>query len=572
MSQATPAGSAVPAAARPHKRTILVVDDVEINRDLVEAQLQSEYDILKAANGREALDLLTEHYSDISLMLLDLVMPTMTGEELLQRVQGNSLLSSVPVVVMTSEDSQEMETHCLELGASDFIRKPFEPNILLHRVRGLIRLREADSALAAIERDSITGLYNKEAFLHYAKAFRAAHQDKELVAVMSEMADFEYLEDRYSPQAVKALLRHTGQLLLSPSELSICGYLGEGRFVSLNISAPQLDSRWLASVTEESIRNSPIPGVRVKYGVYDKIPPQRDLAHIYRSIAGKLRTIRDSFDEDLVVFGAEEERLILRRHQLASDMESSLANGDFHVVYQPKHYASSGKLCGAEALVRWTHPTLGPVSPGEFIPLFEENGLINQLDSFVHIRVYRTMRAWLESGLPAVPVSANFSRRDLLDNSYISYLVGIRRDRPNEVPAHMLRAELTESMLTENFQQLSENMRRLNEVGYAIELDDFGAGYSNLAALAELPLDTIKLDMSLVRTLDTKEPVVRHCIELAHDLGLCVVAEGVETQEQLDKLRALGCDKVQGYYFSRPLPADEFIAYLKDHAARGMIA
>ncbi|MDD6739497.1 MAG: EAL domain-containing protein, partial [Coriobacteriaceae bacterium] len=191
---------------------------------------------------------------------------------------------------------------------------------------------------------------------------------------------------------------------------------------------------------------------------------------------------------------------------------------------------------------------------------------------FVHIRVYRTMRAWLESGLPAVPVSANFSRRDLLDNSSISYLVGIRRDRPNEVPAHMLRAELTESMLTENYQQLSENMRRLNEVGYAIELDDFGAGYSNLAALAELPLDTIKLDMSLVRTLDTKEPVVRHCIELAHDLGLCVVAEGVETQEQLDKLRALGCDKVQGYYFSRPLPADEFISYLKDHAARGMIA
>ena len=116
MSQTTPADSAAPAAARPHKRTILVVDDVEINRDLVEAQLQSEYDILKAANGREALDLLTEHYSDISLMLLDLVMPTMTGEELLQRVQGNSLLSSVPVVVMTSEDSQEMETHCLELG------------------------------------------------------------------------------------------------------------------------------------------------------------------------------------------------------------------------------------------------------------------------------------------------------------------------------------------------------------------------------------------------------------------------------------------------------------------------
>lgn len=570
MSHATPASTA--PAAQPSKRTILVVDDVEINRDLVEVQLQGEFDILKAADGREALELLEQRYSDISLMLLDLVMPTMTGEELLQRIQGNSLLSSVPVVVMTSEDSQEMETHCLELGASDFIRKPFDPHILRHRVRGLIRLREADSTLAAIERDSVTGLYNREAFFHYAKAFRAAHEGEELVAVMAEMADFEYLEDRYSPEAVKAHLRHTGQMLLSPGEASIPGYMGDGRFVSLNVSTPGMDARWLVSVAEEGFRNSPIPGVRVKFGVYDKIPPQRDLVHVYRSIAGKLRKIRDSFDEDLVVFDAEEEQLILRRTQLVSDMESSLANGDFHVVYQPKHYASTGKLCGAEALVRWTHPTLGPVSPGEFIPLFEENGFINQLDSFVHTRVYRTMRAWLERGMPVVPVSANFSRRDLLDNSYISYMVGIRRDRPNEVPPHLLRAELTESMLTESFQQLSENMRRLNEVGYAIELDDFGAGYSNLAALAELPLDTVKLDMSLVRTLDTKEPVVRHCIELAHDLGLCVVAEGVETQEQLDKLRALGCDKIQGYYFSRPLPEDEFITYLKDHAARGMIA
>ena len=143
---------------------------------------------------------------------------------------------------------------------------------------------------------------------------------------------------------------------------------------------------------------------------------------------------------------------------------------------------------------------------------------------------------------------------------------------PTTCPPHLLRAEITEGLLTHDLGLLLENLDKLHSVGYKIELDDFGSGYSNLAALADLPIDTLKLDMSLVRTLDTKEPVVRHCIELAHDLGLCVVAEGVETQEQLDKLRALGCDKVQGYYFSRPLPADEFIAYLKDHAARGMIA
>ncbi|MGN0078648.1 MAG: EAL domain-containing protein [Coriobacteriales bacterium] len=572
MTQATPARSTAPTAARPSKRTILVVDDVELNRELVEFQLQGEFDILKASDGREALELLEQRYADISLMLLDLVMPTMTGEELLVRMQGNPLLSSVPVVVMTSEDSQEMETRCLELGASDFIRKPFEPTILHHRVRGLIRLHEADSALAAIERDSVTGLYNREAFLLYANAFREEHRGEPITAVLAVIADFEHLDELFGETTVKEHLRYVGKEMLAPGNATLPAYLGEGRFASLNVHSDHMSIPWLLGEVERSTKEAPIPSARVKFGVYKNVPLERELPQVYRTISTKMAGIKDSYIDDIVVFGAEEEERITRRRTLVGDVEASLANGDFHVVYQPKHCASTGKLCGAEALVRWNHPTLGPVSPGEFIPIFEENGFINQLDSFVHVRVYRTMRAWLESGLPAVPVSSNFSRRDLLDNSYISYLVGIRRSRPNEVPPHLLRAELTESMLTENYEQLHENMRRLNEVGYAIELDDFGAGYSNLAALAELPLDTVKLDMSLVRTLDTKEPVVRHCIELAHDLGLTVVAEGVETQEQLDKLRALGCDKIQGYYFSRPLPADEFVAYLKDHAARGMIA
>lgn len=134
------------------------------------------------------------------------------------------------------------------------------------------------------------------------------------------------------------------------------------------------------------------------------------------------------------------------------------------------------------------------------------------------------------------------------------------------MPPHLLRAEITEGLLTHDLGLLLENLDKLHSVGYKIELDDFGSGYSNLAALADLPIDTLKLDMSLVRTLDTKEPVLRHCIELAHDLELKVVAEGVETKQQLERLSELGCDLIQGYYFSRPLPEAEFVEYLKAHA------
>lgn len=548
------------------KRTVLVVDDAELNRDLLELQLQDEFTIIKAADGLEALSILQERYSDISLMLLDLIMPNMGGEELLCRIQGDALLSSVPIVVMTSEDSTAMESRCLELGASDFIRKPFDPFILHHRVRGLIRLHEADSALAAIERDSVTGLYNKEAFVHYAKAFRLKHKGSRLVAVVSQIADFEYLEDRYGAEALRNHLSSTGQMLQGTASTSIAGYIGEGRFVSLSIEDERMTESWLRSSMDEFLEGAPIPSVRVKFGIYRPVPADRELTQVYRTIGAKMRLLEDSHRDDIMIIGPEEEAALERRRQLAADVESSLTNGDFYVVFQPKHRASDGSLCGAEALVRWNHPQLGPVSPGEFIPLFEENGFINQLDSYVHTHVYRMMRSWLRAGLPVVPVSANFSRRDLLDSGYVDYLVEVKRTQPQDVPSHLLRAEITESLLTHDLDLLLENLGKLHSVGYKIELDDFGSGYSNLAALGDLPIDTLKLDMSLVRTLDTKEPVLRHCIQLAHDLDLKVVAEGVETKEQLDKLSKLGCDVVQGYYFSRPLPEDEFVDYLKAHA------
>ena len=559
-------GGALRAQPLHGKRTLLVVDDAELNRELLELQLQDEFTILKAADGLEALAILQERYSEISLMLLDLVMPKLSGQELLCRIQGDPLLSSVPVVVMTSEDSTEMESHCLELGASDFIRKPFNPFILHHRVRGLIRLHEADSALAAIERDNVTGLYNKEAFTHYAKAFRKEHRGSELVASVAQTVDFEYLEERYGAEALREYLRKAGQLLASSGESNISGYVGEGRFVSLCIACEGMNTAWLRNTMEEFLRESPIPNIKTLFGVYRPVPQERDITQVFRTINTTMRALGDSQREDLVIFGPEEEKALERRRQLVADMETSLANGDFYVVFQPKHRAADGALCGAEALVRWNHPQLGPVSPGEFIPLFEENGFINQLDYYVHTRVYRMMRHWLQEGLPVVPVSANFSRRDLLDSSYVDYLVKIRLEHPDDVPPHLLRAEITEGLLTHDLGLLLENLDKLHSVGYKIELDDFGSGYSNLAALADLPIDTLKLDISLVRTLDTKEPVLCHCIELAHDLELKVVAEGVETKQQLERLSELGCDLIQGYYFSRPLPEAEFVEYLKAHA------
>lgn len=261
--------------------------------------------------------------------------------------------------------------------------------------------------------------------------------------------------------------------------------------------------------------------------------------------------------------------------QLIEDFSAAIREKQFQVYFQPKFNIRPEEpvLSSAEALVRWKHPELGMVSPGTFIPLFEKNGLIQELDEYVWRTAAAQVRAWKERLGISVPVSVNVSRIDMYDPFFVKKMDQIVKE--NSLEYRELLLEVTESAYTEDSEQIVDKVKQLRALGFRIEMDDFGSGYSSLNMISSLPIDALKLDMQFIRNAfkerrDTR--LLEVVIQLADSLEVPTIAEGVETAEQLLTLKAMGCEIVQGYYFSRPLPADEFERFVvekKEQAAEG---
>jgi EAL domain-containing protein (putative c-di-GMP-specific phosphodiesterase class I) len=248
-----------------------------------------------------------------------------------------------------------------------------------------------------------------------------------------------------------------------------------------------------------------------------------------------------------------------------NDLRHALDAHEFVVFYQPKYdiRPERPRLSSAEALVRWRHPELGMISPGTFIPLFEQNGQISALDKFVWAEAARQIALWREKYGVTLPVSVNLSRVDVFDPGLADTLDGIVAEHGLERRDLML--EVTESAYTDNAEQLIQVIRQLRDRGYKIEMDDFGSGYSSLNMLSSIPVDVLKMDIGFIRNIERNDKdlrLVELIVDIASSLKVPVVAEGVETESQLNLLRSARCDLVQGYYFSRPLPAEEFDSIL----------
>ena len=244
-----------------------------------------------------------------------------------------------------------------------------------------------------------------------------------------------------------------------------------------------------------------------------------------------------------------------------NNMQAALSAGEFQVYLQPKYTPTDGRLVGAEALVRWICPEKGLIPPARFIPIFEENGFIMQLDDYMLSKIARLQAEWKVQGKKAVPISVNISRAHFTQEGlaeHISQLVD------SYGPKHkLIELEVTESAFFDDKNVLIDTVKQLRAYGFPISMDDFGAGYSSLNSLKDIPLDVLKLDSEFFRGEDEMgrgEIIVREAISLARELDMRVVAEGIEQKEQVDFLAGLGCDMIQGYYFARPMPVPEFEA------------
>lgn len=276
------------------------------------------------------------------------------------------------------------------------------------------------------------------------------------------------------------------------------------------------------------------------------------------NIARKNRHKRSHGAVEISFYDDRDRVQFLREKEIEDQMESALKNGEFQVYLQPKLNLEQNVVEGAEALIRWNSPDKGFLPPSQFIDLFEKNGFIKKIDLFVFETICKYMRKWMDEGVPLMTISVNLSRLHFVQKDFLEEFDSIREKY--QIPASCLEFELTERTVFEDTELLSQAMRIMREKGYRCSLDDFGSGYSSLNILKELPIDVIKLDRGFFigQYNEQSRVIIRTIIQMAKELDMKTVAEGVDTPEQCDFLKESGCDMMQAFLYARPMPIPKF--------------
>ena len=549
------------------KQMVLVVDDEMINREILGQILSEEYHVIFAEDGKKGLAAIRDHRNDLALILLDLVMPGIHGLDLLKLIKSNKEMKHIPVIVLTSDHKSEVPS--LQLGASDFIPKPYPlPEIIMARVKRTIELEEDRKLIQSTEKDSLTGLYNREYFFRYAEQFDLRNKEIPMDAILVNINHFHNINERYGKEYGNTVLRHLADLirvLLRKSGGFACRL--EADTFLIYCRHGEHYKEMMEQAASDFDDNAAESGNRfhLRMGVYPDVDKSIDIERRFDRAKMAADTGRNKYGQTISYYDNKLHNEKLYEEQLLDDFRSALEQRQFQVYYQPKFDVRKDEpvLASAEALVRWKHPRLGMIDPGLFIPLLEDNGLVQKLDHYVWQEAAAQIRRWKDTLGVTVPVSVNVSRVDMYDPELISIFKKIIEENKLTTAEYLL--EITESAYTDNSIQIINIVKQLRKLGFRIEMDDFGTGYSSLNMLSMLPIDALKLDMKFIRTAfserkDTR--MIELIIDIAEYLKVPVIAEGVETEEQLTTLKALGCDIVQGYYFSRPVPAEDFETFI----------
>ncbi|MCL1911875.1 MAG: EAL domain-containing protein [Leptospirales bacterium] len=686
------------------KRTLLIVDDVSVNREILSALFETEYDILQAEDGVEALEALNKEFDRISIMILDLTMPRMDGFEVLTIMKKESLLTEIPVVIVSGAEV-DAEIRALEIGASDFISKPFDARVVIPRINNLVAKREYDSlrleniqlqeeaklqkkiqvmldtvpgGIAVFENDEknsikmiraneglfemfgyltdeqkdvffndfvsiihfedknklshfsrnitnmqpfavnvrirksdgewlwtmitakpelsqlgvmqfycvlvdisteqaikaelryraeydqLTGIYNKDAFYRLTKEMFEDNPDVHYVLLRWNVERFKLINDLFGKSAGDTVLKKMADSLQNETVgLGTYGRLEGDHFVTC-IPLDKFDPETLhKKIGDRFSSNDTKYPISIGLGVYtveDAAMPVElmcDRANI------ALQTIKGNY---LVRYAYYDEKLrdaMLAEEEIRSEMKKALLGREFQICLQPVYSVSTGKPVSAEVLIRWIHPVKGVISPGKFIPVFEQNGFIAELDHYVWEEACKHLRKRKDAGLPDFPVSVNVSRMSLYNGLLFEEIITLTRKYG--IPPSLFRLEITESAYNDNPDQLLATIGSLQQAGFPILMDDFGSGYSSLNTLKDIPVDILKIDMKFLEDFETSQKagnILTSILRMAQWLDLAVIAEGVETETQVDFLSSIGCDRIQGYYFARPMPANDFEAHV----------
>lgn len=545
---------------------VLIIDDSVVNRTILNKILSDDYSILQAENGKAGLEVLVAEKDSVSAILLDIIMPVMDGYSFLQTIKGIPSLADIPIIVTTQSNNDETELKAFSLGATDFITKPYKPEIIKRRLSNILQLRQASYMRNTLERDALTGLYNKETFYRKSSELIRQNLNRQYILICADIDRFKLVNDLFGMQEGDKLLRFVAREIrkfTNPSD-SICGRISADIFA---ICTPQISSDTFQKFIQKAksvFNDYPLDmTISMHFGIYTVEDPYMPVSGMCDRAALAIASIKGKYGEHIAHYDESHRRLLLEEQEITNSMHSALQDKQFIAIYQPKYNLITGKIIGAEALVRWQHPEKGLIPPCKFIDLFERNGFISSVDFYIWDLVCQNISKWKSLNIPILPISINVSRVDIYNLNLFTYLTSLLTKY--SLTADMLELEITETAYTENPEQLISVIKQLKSAGFKIAMDDFGSGYSSLNMLSDVTFDVLKLNMHFMQSNSTdnrQSNILNFIVSLSKWLGLSVVVEGVETLEQVVYLRNLGYCKAQGYYFARPMSEDLFIQLL----------
>ncbi len=586
---------------------VLVVDDDKNNLIAMRTILEDlPVKIIESDTGVKALSIASE--TSLALILLDVQMPDMDGFEVAKLLRQNKHTSEIPIIFVTAINK---ETKYVEqghdIGAVDYLFKPINDSILKSKVMVFANyyiqnkemsdlLSQLDAAKKSLEKsnadlntlariDVVTGLPNRLSFNeHLTITLASARREKKLLAVLYlDLDDFKQVNDTYGHEQGDVLLKEISDRIRNLLRINELHQLGPSSTLLFRLGGDEF-SLILANI--KRVSEAGIIAERIIKAVNHPVQLGKNEAHVGVSLGIACYPFAGEIEEkiqkcaDIAMYRAKEQGKnnfqyytdeLNEEHDryllLEFGLREALDKKQLSLVYQPIHCLENNQVMGCEVLCRWNHPTLGLIEAEEFIHIAEDHGKINEIGEWMCQQGLIEFTQNINAQFPDLKIHLNLSAKQLVNASFVEFLKALQKKY--NLPIDRIVFELTESSLTQDPEHLKNNINLLASLGYSISIDDFGVGYSSLSRLKMLPVSSIKLDKSfLVNVAEDKKTafIANSMISLAHDLDIQSIAEGVETQQQLNFLRKTKCNAVQGYLLSKPMPISQFTQFVAAHS------
>jgi len=588
-----------------HKATILIVDDERFFSNLLENILGEDYRTIIANNGGQAIEAVNRHHID--LILLDIVMPDMDGYEVCETIKSNEFSCNIPIIYLTVKNETEDEVKGFNSGAVDYIIKPISPPIVkarvathlalakttkelqqhTHDLEKLVSQRTVELTREIAEKqktyeklhylanyDQLTLLPNRNLFNErLAYAYKLSKRNNSSFSLLLiDLDRFKHVNDYFGHHIGDLLLEQVGQRLSNCLRgVDTVARLGGDEFT---VTLTELQKKQDAAIVADKIiaelgQPFEIHGQTMRIGCSIGITTfpddGEDLHGMLKNADMAMYEVKDKGKNAYSFFSPDMTTHANHRMELEKDLYTALLNNELYLHYQPIIDIKTKKTCTVEALLRWKHPLYGQIDPTKIISIAEESDLILKLGEWILKQACKQLSLWKLQGFNDLQLAINMSSRQF-DRKYDTVTLLKQLIQQYQIPEQSIHLEITESLMLEDSKLILDTLLELKDMGILLSIDDFGTGYSSLSYLRRFPIDFLKIDQSFVKGLNLDcgdDSLIKAIIAMGQSLNLTIISEGVETEDQFNFLQTHNCDQVQGYYFSKAVPAEQISLILE---------